>query len=216
MRKWLVGKLSSNFVSKIIRISTLSLIWCASNSNLFLRKLIFKCPIISLFRFLSLKYLNSAFILILSTWFLASGINSSFNKGVEATLFSSFCQLKMLDKTLVKVFYNKCVPVLFRFSLLPFKCCNFIVLEWSINKSFFRSKVQSNICLPHLLLPWNNNFVLWCLKWSNHACRFLNWTQHRPFIWQSDLRYLFEVSRNKNWWKFELESLHTWYYLQIK
>ena len=83
MKNWLVGKLSSSFVSEIIRISALSLIWCVSNSNLFLRDLIFKCPFISLFRFLTLRDLNSAFILILPTWFFASGIYSSFHKGVE-------------------------------------------------------------------------------------------------------------------------------------
>ena len=26
-----------------------------------------------------------------------------------------------------------------------------------------------------------------CLKWSHHACRFLNWTQERLWILQSDL-----------------------------
>ena len=54
-------------------------------------------------------------------------------------------------------------------------------------KNFFRNKVQFNICLPHLLLPWNDHFVLRCLKWSHHAGRFLNWTQHRLLIFQSDL-----------------------------
>ena len=136
MKNWLVGKLSLSFVSEIIRTSTLSLIWCVSNSKLFLRELIVKCPIISLFRFLTLRDLNSAFVLILSTWFFASGIYSSFNKRVEATLFSSFYQLKMMHKTFVKVFCNISVPLLFRCSLLPFKCCDFRVLEWSINKIF--------------------------------------------------------------------------------
>ena len=136
MKNWLVGKLSTTFVSEIIRIPILSLIWCVINSNLFLRELIFKCPITSLFRFLTLRDLNSAFILILSTWFFASGIYSSFNKGVEATLFSFFCQLKMLDKILVKVFCNVGVPLLFRCSLLPFKCFDFKILEWSVNKTF--------------------------------------------------------------------------------
>ena len=117
-------KASSSFVSEIMRISILSLIWCVINPNLFLRELIFKYPVISLFRFLTLRDLNSAFILILSTWSSAFGIYSSFNKGVEATLFLSFCQLKMLDKTLVKVYCNIGVPLLFRCSLLPFKCWN--------------------------------------------------------------------------------------------
>ena len=54
-------------------------------------------------------------------------------------------------------------------------------------KNFFRNKVHSNICLPHLLLPLNDHFVLWCLKCSHHACRFLNWTQHRLLILLSDL-----------------------------
>ena len=136
MKNWLVGKLSSSFVSEIIRISILSLIWCVSNSDLFLREPISECPIISLFRFLTLSGLNSGFLLILSTYFFASGIYCSFNKRVEATLFSSFCQLKMLDKTLGKVFGNIGVPLLFRCSLLPFKCCGFRALEWSINKKF--------------------------------------------------------------------------------
>ena len=187
MKNWLAGKLSSSFVSEIIRISILSLIWCVSNSNLFLRELILKCPIISLFRFLTLRDLNSAFILIFSLWFFASGIYSSFNKGVEVKLFSSFCQLKMLDKTLVKVFYNIGVPLLFKCSLLSFKCCGFKVLEWLLIKNLFRNKFQSNICLPHFLLPWNDDFVLWCLKSSHHACRFLNWTEHGLFILQSNL-----------------------------
>ena len=129
-------KLSSSSATEIIRISILSLICCVSNSNLFLRELIFKYPIINLSRFLTLRDLSSAFTLILPTRFFASGIYSSFNKGVEATLFSSFCQLKMLDKTLVKVFCNIAVPLRFRCSLLPFKRCDFKVLEWSINKKF--------------------------------------------------------------------------------
>ena len=45
MKNWLVGKLSSSFVSEIIRISILSLIWCVSNSNLFLVELIFNVNI---------------------------------------------------------------------------------------------------------------------------------------------------------------------------
>ena len=63
MKNWLVGKLSSSFLSEIIRVSILFLIWCDSNSNLFLRELIFKCPILSLFRILTLRDLNSALIL---------------------------------------------------------------------------------------------------------------------------------------------------------
>ena len=55
MKNWLVGKHSSSFASEIIRISILSLNWCVSNSNLFLSELIFNCPIISLFRFLTLR-----------------------------------------------------------------------------------------------------------------------------------------------------------------
>ena len=93
----------------------------------------------------------------------------------------------MLDKTLVKVFCNIGVPLLFRCSLLRFNCCDFNILEWSINKKLLSKPIQSNICLPNLLLPWNNYFVLWCLKWSHHAWWFLNWTQHRLLILQSDL-----------------------------
>ena len=66
----------------------------------------------------------------------ASDTYSSCNKRVEATLFLSFCQLKILDKTLVKVFSNIGVRLLFRCSLLPFKCCDFKILEWAINKKF--------------------------------------------------------------------------------
>ena len=130
------GKHSSRFVSELVRISILSLIWCVNNANLFTRELIFKCPIIILFRFLTLRDLNSAFILVLSASFLASSTYSSFNEGVEATKFSSFYQLKKLNKTLVKLFCNIVVPLLFSCSLLPFKCCDFKVLEWSINKKF--------------------------------------------------------------------------------
>ena len=74
----------------------------------------------------------------------ASDTYSSCNKGVEATLFLSFCQLKILDKTLVKVFCNIGVPLLFRCSILPFKCCDFKILEWAINKKFLpkHSSVQ--------------------------------------------------------------------------
>ena len=67
---------------------------------------------------------------------ISSFCYSSFSKGVEATLFSSFCQPKMIDKTLVKVFCNIGVTLLFRCSLLPFKCCDFKVYEWSISKRF--------------------------------------------------------------------------------
>ena len=55
---------------------------------------------------------------------------------IEATLFSFSCQLKMLDKTSLKVFCNIGAPLLLRCSLLPFKCCNCKVLECSINKTF--------------------------------------------------------------------------------
>ena len=55
-------KLSSIFVSKIIKISILSLIWFISNSNLFRRDLIFKCPIISLIKFITVRDLDSTFI----------------------------------------------------------------------------------------------------------------------------------------------------------
>ena len=42
----------------------------------------------------------------------------------------------MLDETLVKVFCNISVPLLFRCSLLRFKYCDLKVLQWSINKKF--------------------------------------------------------------------------------
>ena len=146
-------KLSSSTATEIIRISILSLICCVSNSNLFLRELIFKYPIINLSRFLTLRDLSSAFTLILPTRFFASGIYSSFNKGVEATLFSSFCQLKMLDNTLVKVFCNIGVLLLFRCSLHPFKCYDFKVLQWSINEKFLSKQFSETfvylICFCH-------------------------------------------------------------------
>ena len=118
-------KAFTKLVSEIIRISIFYLIWGVSNSNLFLRQWIFK---MSYYQFIQIlnpqRFLNP-----LSTWFLASGIYSSFNKGIETTLFSSFCQLKMLDKTLVKVFSNIVLPLLFRCSLLPCKCCNSKVFD---------------------------------------------------------------------------------------
>ena len=40
----------------------------------------------------------------------------------------------MPDKTLVKVFCNIGVPLLFRCSLLPCKCLDFKVLEWTISE----------------------------------------------------------------------------------
>ena len=130
-----------------------------NSSNVILMELTFKCPI-SLFRFLTIKDLNSLFILVLFTSFLIFGVYSSFNEEVEATSCSSFCQLKMLVKALVELFCNISVPLLFKCNLLSFKYCNFKVLKWSVNKNFFRNKVQSNISLPHLLLPLNDNFVL--------------------------------------------------------
>ena len=87
----------------------------------------------------------------------------------------------------MKVFCNIGIPLLFGDSLLPFKCCDFKDLEWSINKKFLlkRSSVKHLftsfpvdtgrklnvfvrsihvLCLWGLFLPWNGSFVLWCLE----------------------------------------------------
>lgn len=48
-KNWPIGKLSPNFVSQTIRISTLPVIWSTRFSNLFLNELILKCAITNLF-----------------------------------------------------------------------------------------------------------------------------------------------------------------------
>ena len=48
----------------------------------------------------------------------------------------------MLDKTFVKVFCNIGVRLLFKCSLLPFKCSNFKFLERSINKTFLLVQIS--------------------------------------------------------------------------
>ena len=88
----------------------------SNSSNLILMELTFKCPI-SLFRFLTIKDLNSLLILVLLISFFIFDVYSSFNEGVEATPFSSFCQLKMLVKAIVELFCNVSVPLLFKCNL---------------------------------------------------------------------------------------------------
>ena len=93
----------------------------------------------------------------------------------------------MLDKTLVKVFCNIGVPLLFRCSSLPFKCCDFKVLECSINKKFLSKQSSVKHLFTSFAFVMKQSFRTMILKWSHHACWFLNWTQHRLLILQSDL-----------------------------
>ena len=65
IKSWFVGKVASNFVSLIIRISILPPMIDESNSNLFLVKFILKCPIILLLEYLTRRIFNPK---IISSW----------------------------------------------------------------------------------------------------------------------------------------------------
>ena len=94
----------------------------------------------------------------------------------------------MLDKALVKVFCNIGVPLLFRCSLLPFKCCGLRVLEWSINKKFLSKQSSVKHLFTSSDFAMKRSFRVMMFEMvTHHACRFLNWTEHRLLIFQSGL-----------------------------
>ena len=146
MVNWFAGWLSLSFISEIIRISILSLIWCISNSGLFRRELIFKCPIFSLFMFLALRDLNFTYILAMSRSSLTFDIYStSINQRVEVTTFTNQTSLfKMrLFKNLERLLAKICATVFFNFVLSLHKFPLPHYYHCQKNENYF-------ICSPHV------------------------------------------------------------------
>ena len=130
---WPKGKVSSIFVSEIIKISTLPLVNSAKSPNLFLKELIFRCAIIRLL-----------------TCFCAHGIKSSIKVDIlrnripflyfevhPSLLPSILYQWKILDIVLTKLLLKIILPDLIRCSLLLLMFLEWIVLVWSLKKTFF-------------------------------------------------------------------------------
>ena len=73
---------------------------------------------------------------------------------------------KILDKTLVKVFCicNIGIPLLFRRSLLSFKCCDFKILEWPTNKKVFSKQSSIKRLFASFAFPMKRSFRVMILK----------------------------------------------------
>ena len=104
IKNWLWGKVSSIFVSEIISISILPLIWSLSNSNLFLMEFMFKWANINLLT-LSLRI----DFRVLSQKLSCSASNDTSELHSSKSLLELFlnCQLKILEISLTKVYLKQ-------------------------------------------------------------------------------------------------------------
>ena len=123
IKNWLWGKVSSIFVSEIISISILPLIWSLSNSNLFLMEFMFKWANINLLT-LSLRI----DFRVLSQKLSCSASNDTSELHSSKFLLELFlnCQLKTLEISLMKALLKIVDPFLFKLSLPLLIWCDLI------------------------------------------------------------------------------------------